>query len=61
MSIEVGKKYGFKNYEHDSDPWNGDVVTVIRAQDEFGWWEIENSEGDLGLAYTEELTEVPSE
>ena len=45
MSIKVGKKYAFKNYEHDSDPWNGDVVTVIHAQDEFGWWEIENSEG----------------
>lgn len=61
MSIEVGKKYEFKNRENDSDSWNGDVVTVVSAQDAFGWWEIENSEGDLGLAGTEELTEVPDE
>lgn len=61
MSIEVGKKYAFKNHEHDSDPWNGDIMTVIRTQDHMGWWEIENSEGDLGLAYTGELLEVPSE
>lgn len=61
MSIEVGKKYKFKNHEHDDDPWDGDVVTVVEAQDEFGWWEIENPEGDLGLAYTEELLEVYGE